>query len=257
MSRAQQDERTESKTMKEQTVRVGVVAANPLVAWGLAGILEQSLPVRALAMTLDVVMNSRDEDDRLVAVILAPDSDASGVGVSDLVLNERSQAVDELCETLGRLRRRRPGLKVVAVGGALSAEDVQRVIGAGAKGYLMETANEGEVRMALEVVLDGSIWAPRKVLARLIDEGAAAVAADSSVDELSAREHEVLNLLMNGRSNREIASALGIEPATVKAHLGRMLRKTRSRNRLEMTMRIMEQMEARAATPQGQVKTVS
>jgi len=237
--------------MNDETRRVGVVATSPLVAWGLVGILEAVLPVRAVPITLDAVMKSGEGEDGLAAVVLAPDAEAYGLGVKDMVLNERAKAMDELCETVGRLRRRRPGLKVIAVGGTLTADEVQRVIGAGAKGYLLETANEGEIRMALEVVLDGSIWAPRKVLARLIDQGAAVVAADSAVDELSAREHEVLNLLMNGRSNREIASALGIEPATVKAHLGRMLRKTRSRNRLEMTLRIMEQMEARAQAAQG------
>lgn len=232
--------------MNEASLRVGVVAASSVVAWGLVGIVEEVLPVRALAMSLETLQSLREDEGGPSAVILALGASAHGPGGGEMAPNEKAQAIEELCDTVGRLRRRRPGLKMIAVGGALSAEEIQQVIGAGAKGYLIETASEGEIRMALEVVLDGSIWAPRKVLARLIDQGAAVVAADSAVNELSAREHEVLNLLMNGRSNREIAAALGIEPATVKAHLGRMLRKTRSRNRLEMTLRIMEQMEARA-----------
>jgi len=60
---------------------------------------------------------------------------------------------------------------------------------------------------------------------------------------ITGREREVLHLLMNGRSNREIAAAMGIEQATVKAHLGRMLRKTRAKNRVELTLRAMEEKE--------------
>jgi DNA-binding CsgD family transcriptional regulator len=104
--------------------------------------------------------------------------------------------------------------------------------------------------MAMEVVLDGSIWAPRKVLARLIDAGSAnaaqagtaAAAANVAVEaSMTPREREVLHLLMDGRSNRDIAGAMGIDEVTVKAHLGRMLRKTRSANRVELTLRAMEE----------------
>jgi DNA-binding NarL/FixJ family response regulator len=223
--------------MSDQRVRVGVVAASPLAAWGLVGILEQVLPVEAVTLSTEALLEGSFASDRLAAVVFVSSEDLKG--------SASAEAVKKLCSTVGRLRRRRPALKIVVVGGPLHADDVQKVIGAGAKGYLVETANESEIRMAMEVVMDGSIWAPRKVLARLIDESAAVAAVESTADELSAREHEVLNLLMNGRSNREIAAALGIEQATVKAHLGRMLRKTKSRNRLEMTLRIMEEMEAR------------
>ena len=50
---------------------------------------------------------------------------------------------------------------------------VERVIGAGAKGYLTHGASESELRMAIEIILDGSVWAPRKVLARLLERGLA------------------------------------------------------------------------------------
>jgi DNA-binding NarL/FixJ family response regulator len=58
---------------------------------------------------------------------------------------------------------------------------------------------------------------------------------------LTDRERDVLHLLMNGRSNREIAAAMGVESATVKAHIGRMLRKTKANNRVELTLRAMEE----------------
>ncbi len=229
-------------------VRVGIVAASPLAGWGLMGILEQVTPLEPVLLSVEDVLMASDVDG-LSAVFVAPGVAPSMREVGDGELADKAPApdsVEELCGMVARLRRRRPGLKVIVLGGSLEAQEVQRLIGAGAKGYLRESASEGEIRMAIEVVLDGSIWAPRKVLAKLVDEGAALASGEGAVDELSSRELEVLDLLMNGRSNREIAAALGIEPATVKAHLGRMLRKTRSRNRLEMTLRIMEERNARA-----------
>jgi DNA-binding NarL/FixJ family response regulator len=120
------------------------------------------------------------------------------------------------------------------------------VIGAGAKGYLAETANEAEIKMALEVVLDGSVWAPRKVLAQLIDAGgvqgaAAAAGANKIANKMTPRETEVLKLLTEGKSNRDIAVALKIDEVTVKAHLGRMLRKTGASNRVELTLRSLDE----------------
>jgi DNA-binding NarL/FixJ family response regulator len=230
--------------MTNNRVRVGVVTSCPLLSLGLTEILEKSLPVQVESLAAESVFAVKGVAEEIAVLILS-------MSCIKRAHADESGTVDVLLNAIHRLRRRHPRLKIIAIGDALTSDEVQRVIGAGAKGYLLETASESEIKMAVEVVLDGSIWAPRKVLARLIEASAAATVAtgsagDIATEELSAREQEVMNLLMSGRSNREIASALGIEPATVKAHLGRMLRKTRSRNRLEMTLRQMEQMELKA-----------
>jgi DNA-binding NarL/FixJ family response regulator len=54
---------------------------------------------------------------------------------------------------------------------------------------------------------------------------------------------------MEGGTNRDIALAMGIDEVTVKAHLGRMLRKTRSSNRVELTLRAIEEGIARTRPP--------
>jgi DNA-binding NarL/FixJ family response regulator len=119
-----------------------------------------------------------------------------------------------------------------------SHEHIQRVIGAGAKGYLSHAARENEIRLAVEIVSDGSVWAPRKVLARLLE--ASATAADAygppAEPKFTERESQVLKLLVTGRPNRDIAEALGIDAATVKAHVGRLMRKVGVENRIALTM---------------------
>jgi DNA-binding CsgD family transcriptional regulator len=73
----------------------------------------------------------------------------------------------------------------------------------------------------------------------------AALPGDSIEQAMTPRELDVLHLLMDGRNNRDIALAMGIDEVTVKAHLGRMLRKTRSTNRVELTLRAIEERAAR------------
>ncbi|HVG26086.1 MAG TPA: response regulator transcription factor [Acidobacteriaceae bacterium] len=181
----------------------------------------------------------------MVGVPLELEQVGSAGELAVLLLEARS-AGEGTPEIIVRLRRERPRMRIVVIGESLDPHFIEHVIGAGAKGYLAETASESEIRMALEVVLDGSVWAPRKILAKLLEGGTAATppaspGSDRIEGRMTAREREVLALLMDGRSNRAIAEALGIDEATVKAHLGRMLRKTGAHNRVELTLRAIEE----------------
>jgi DNA-binding NarL/FixJ family response regulator len=180
----------------------------------------------------------------MIAVPLELDKVASTTDLAVLMLEARNGS-DTISDVVAKLRRERPQLRIIVVGEGLDPLLIESVIGAGAKGYLAETASESEIRMALEVVLDGSVWAPRKILAKLLETGGAATSAAPTgnriEDRMTARELEVLQHLMDGRSNRAIAEALGIDEATVKAHLGRMLRKTGAHNRVELTLRAIEE----------------
>jgi DNA-binding NarL/FixJ family response regulator len=214
--------------------RVGVVAADPLRSIGLLAILEETVGVDAVRLNLAA----------------AGEIEGLDTGFDALLLDMRAP-LDELSDMVGRIRRELPGMKVVVMGAQIDPEYVQAVIGAGANGYLAELAGESEIRMAMDVVLDGSIWAPRKVLARLIDAGGVSFGGSGSVSDsvvgvMTPRELEVLQLLMDGRTNRDIAAAMGIDEVTVKAHLGRMLRKTRSSNRVELTLRAIEERTSRS-----------
>jgi DNA-binding NarL/FixJ family response regulator len=212
----------------EAPARIGLVASDPLRLVGMEAILADLPGIEAVPLELDQI----------------------GVSASLAVLMLEARAGgDALPELISRLRREHPQLRIVVVGEGLDPLLIEQVIGAGAKGYLAETASEAEIRMALEVVLDGSVWAPRKVLAKLLEGGSGSASStpsgDSIVKRMTAREREVLELLMDGRSNRAIAEALGIDEATVKAHLGRMLRKTGAHNRVELTLRAIEERSAR------------
>jgi len=202
-----------------QKMRFGMVAADPLRMLGLETIFEESKSVELVPLTGQGALNSSSLD--LIFV------DAS--------------CTDHLFELLAAFQRSRPRVKVIVIGLEEDQEHVQRVIGAGVKGYLTHGSTPGEIRMAVEIVLDGSVWAPRKVMARLLDASRRAdVEAAAAPPRFTPREQDVLRLLVAGRSNREIALALSVDEATVKAHVGRLLRKVGVENRTALTMATMQ-----------------
>jgi len=91
-----------------------------------------------------------------------------------------------------------------------------------------EAASPTEFVQALRIVNQGSVWAPRRVLSTFIERVTAFTGSYFSRRAASLftdREKEVLEMLVAGRSNKEIGAALGIEERTVKAHVAKLMRK--------------------------------
>ena len=195
-------------------LRVGIVCGDPLRVMGLRVILGDEFDL--LPMTAPDTLG---EDGLATVLIDAPE--------------------DDLFPMMAAFRRGRPGLRLIVLGARTDPPFVQKVVASGAKGYLHYTASEREVKMALEIVADGSIWAPRKILASLIDTYSNAAPRPPQI-RLTPREQEVIELLIAGRANREIAATLGMELKTVKTHVGKLLQKFVVPNRVALTVRAME-----------------
>lgn len=144
-------------------------------------------------------------------------------------------------EMVEAVRRARPGMRQIVIGPENEDELVLNSIVAGARAYLDSSAAPETVRQAIEIVVSGSIWAPRRLLSKLIDR--LLDVPDSSLPHdplrLTDRERQVLELILTARSNREIALELGIEERTVKAHVGRLMRKAGAENRIELSLRAL------------------
>lgn len=201
-------------TVPKEHLRIGLIATDPLRVLGLQTIFAEA-NIDVLSLSVPGAL------------------DASGVSV--IMID--AACTDHLFELLETFRRSRPHLRLIVIGLDESHDHIQRVIGAGAKGYLAHTARENEIRLAVEIVSDGSVWAPRKVLARLLEASASAGDVGPAAEpKFTERESQVLKLLVAGQPNRDIAAALGIDAATVKAHVGRLMRKVGVENRIALTM---------------------
>jgi DNA-binding NarL/FixJ family response regulator len=152
-----------------------------------------------------------------------------------------AECTPHVFELISTFRQTRPQLKLIVLGNEIKPDYIERVIGAGAKGYLLLSSKESEIRMAIEMVRDGSVWAPRRVLSRLLDKQQDE--ARNTPLKFTRREREVLHLLRAGQPNREIAFALGIDEGTVKAHIGRLMRKVGVNNRIALTVHPLTQVK--------------
>lgn len=202
-------------------IRVGVVASEPMRLEGLISIFDS---------------NPRSETNPLVAVVAPLEEHLDNTAIEYLIIDWDSSRRLGILEGI---RRKRPNLRMVVIGPENSDQIVMDTIIAGARAYLDLGAGPRMVRQALDVVIAGSIWAPRKLLSKLIDRLLSGDETNltSNRPRLTSREEQVLQLLLLARSNREIALELGIEERTVKAHVGKLMRKVGAENRIELSMR--------------------
>ena len=201
------------------TERVGVVATDPLRVLGLKAIFRNAMQLEIVHLSIPGAL---DDHDLCLVLIDA-------------------ECTPHLFELIATFRQMHPSLKLIVLGNDTSSDYIERVIGAGAKGYVLLTASESEIRMAIDMVRDGSVWAPRRVLSRLLDSRRTASKSPATPPHFTARERQVLNLLREGHPNREIALALGIDESTVKAHIGRLMRKVGVNNRTALTVHPLTQ----------------
>ena len=205
------------------TIRIGVLAGEPIRQEGLSTVFEEP-PEPGRPQLVPVV-------GPLAELLENPE-------LEYLVVDFNSS---DGMDTLVSVKHSRPGIRQIVIGPENDDELVLEAITAGARAYLDLSAGPHTVRQAIDVVVSGSIWAPRRLLSKLIDRllGVPAVGGVASPGrlQLTTRERQVLELILLARSNKEIAEQLGIEERTVKAHVGRLMRKTGAENRIELSMR--------------------
>jgi DNA-binding NarL/FixJ family response regulator len=103
---------------------------------------------------------------------------------------------------------------------------------AGASGFLLKTSPPHQLVAAIRTVQEGDALLAPASTRRLIEQVARPPAVVPVLDELTAREHDVLRLLARGLTNAEIAAELVVEPSTVKSHVASILAKLHLRDRV-------------------------
>ena len=191
------------------TLKVMLVDDHYLVRMGLASVIavEPDMAVCAEA--------SSGEQAQALFRTHRPD-----VTLMDLRLPGMSGA-----ETIHAIRSEFPDARFVMLSTYVCDEEVYGALQAGAMAYLVKSVQRDELITAIRKAAAGQRHIPPEVAARLADRVARS--------QLSAREIEVLRLLVTGRRNREIASALEITEGTVKLHVSSILSKLGADDRTE------------------------
>jgi DNA-binding NarL/FixJ family response regulator len=125
--------------------------------------------------------------------------------------------------SLQNVRRIFPGLRLAVMTGCARREDILLALTAGVHGFVPKTFSSCEIAQAIGLVLNHQIFVPSS-LAELPRSSSMVVswpapAAPSKASNLTRRQREVLDLLANGKSNKEIARALDLSAGTVKVHV--------------------------------------
>jgi DNA-binding NarL/FixJ family response regulator len=165
-----------------------------------------------------------------------------GGPVADLALVDvRMPDLDGL-ELLRAIKAEWSEMPVIMISTYENAPYVKRALADGAAGYLLKDATPEDLSQAINVAMSGSgnVLSPR-VIQNLFEDQEASVGSNGhggrrNEYSLTQREHDILALLAEGRSNREIAQRLYLSEKTVKAHLAAIFRKLGVTNRTQAAM---------------------
>jgi DNA-binding NarL/FixJ family response regulator len=136
-------------------------------------------------------------------------------------------------ELVGHLRAE-GWARVVVLSAADDPYSVRAAFVAGAQGYLLKSASTAIVADGVRQVLGGGVYADPSVASLLAAGLRGTAPGEGGLAELSGREVEVLRLVADGKSNKEIGDLLGLSALTVKSHLARIARKLGTGDRAEM-----------------------
>jgi DNA-binding NarL/FixJ family response regulator len=182
-------------------IRIMIVEDHAVVRQGLAALLATTPDMTVVAQAADgrqaIEQYRRHQPD---------------ITLMDLRLPQMSGV-----EAIARIRVDFPGARIIVLTTFDGDEDIYRALQAGARGYLLKGMTGEELIDAIHSVHGGKSRIPAPVAERLAER--------MSAPSLTARETEVLQLIVGGNSNKEIAAALGISEATVKTHINSLLSK--------------------------------
>ncbi|PAW88320.1 MAG: DNA-binding response regulator [Pedosphaera sp. Tous-C6FEB] len=143
----------------------------------------------------------------------------------DLTLMDLRMPEMDGAQTTTAIRARFPDARILVLTTFDTDEDIFRALQARARGYLLKNTDSEPLLKTIRAVHAGTYRLPPEVAARLAQRQAA--------PELSPRERDVLELIVKGRSNKEIGSALGVAENTVKNHVKVILDKLSVQDRTQ------------------------
>jgi DNA-binding NarL/FixJ family response regulator len=199
---------------------------------------------RVLIASRDAVtaayLRRRLEDGGCEVTRVAADEDAVLAAVRedppDVVVLHLPRPASEALRLARRLRTWHPGVALIGFSAASDGPSVLAAVDAGIRGYVLSDDDALQIVSAVQAVIDAGSPLSPKVARALID-----ARAPGGPEQLTDRERDVLDLLGEGLSNKDIAARLGIAERTVKAHLTSAFRRLGVQRRTQAAMWVRDQ----------------
>ncbi len=194
---------------KKQTIKVLVADDHPVVRRGLQACLAKQDRLKVIGEATD------GEEAIKKALELQP----------DVILMDISMPRMSGLDATKKLRQEAPGVKILVLSVHNNRDYIFRIIQAGAHGYVSKEASTDELLRAIDSVHTGQTFFSPEIaqaaIAQLVQTGG----QKQPFDQLTAREREVLVLIAEGKSNKEIACKLNIGVRTIETHRERIMRR--------------------------------
>ena len=220
---------------RDEPIRVFLVDDHRVVRRGVMAYLDLVTDITVIGEA----GNGRQALDRMAA--MGPGEDPPDVVLMDLLMPE----MDGISATR-EIKSRWPVIEVVAMTSFVEEAKVRGALEAGAAGYLLKDADADEVSQAIRMAVAGQMHLDPTV-ARLLADSVRD--ADRPGDDLTRREREVLGLVAQGASNREIADTLVVSERTARTHVSAILRKLGLVSRTQAALWAVK--EGLASEPRG------
>jgi len=191
------------------TVTVMLADDHAVVRDGLRALLEAGQDLQVIG----VAGNGRDAVTE--AQRLRPDIVIMDIAMPELDGVEATRRIVEKC----------PDTRVLILSMYLSAEHIHRALQAGAQGYVLKESAGDEGGEAIRTLRAGKRYLSHRITETVIDDYLRDGANVSPIDSLSLRERDVLQLVVEGRTNAAIAQSLSLSPKTVETYRARIMRK--------------------------------
>ena len=154
-------------------------------------------------------------------------------------------------EATSQIKAQAPSTRIIMLTSHDNDRDIFAALGAGADGYCLKEVSSNQLALAIKTVADGAAWLDPGIASRVLR--ASAMSAPAQTPEqlaskqqagnarLSQREIEVLNLVVEGLSNQEIAEKLFLSVETIKTHMRHIMEKLAVSDRTQAAVKAMRQ----------------
>jgi len=210
---------------------------------------------RLFREALTRILNKKGEVRIVEAAPLSPNSAARIAEFKpDLLLADSTFLSSSESNLIVRLRKLLPDLRLVMIGMDSDPDLFLQAVREGAQGYVLKDASAAEVAAAVRTVINREAVCPPSLISILFDTVARSQRAFPTAQVqrqlgFSRREQQLIHMISEGLTNKEIATRLGLSQQTVKNHVHRMLRKAGASNRLNIVERWQEVRSLPGASP--------
>ncbi|MBO5039168.1 MAG: response regulator transcription factor [Alphaproteobacteria bacterium] len=182
-----------------------------------------SLRLKQINQDISIIQSSNLAE---MQKILSKDSDID-ILIVDIDLAELNAA-----EVINKIKNIAPNTKIVAISSSEDTRNIKKILSLGVKGYIPKRSDSNILSGALKLILDGGTYIPPAMLDNGIDYSAYSSASPLKKN-LTNRQSQVLDLIAQGKSNKQIAYDMGVSEATVKLHINALLRSLKVNNRTQ------------------------